>query len=382
MAVPAEAWRRKTAKRILPNGALKKAVRVEVPLCADGDRATAAESRLWLYGWGCCWPSWKSTCAWLRWPTTTSALSLQSLEEGSLASKTVGAMELQLQQLSQLLQGDKKPPSGVAAASKKKATAPPPFPELPPGLDPGGSAGAPSRDLQGGFGRDGRHLASISCSGFVREPRVTFEEEPEDVEVLGGSGEGDAVAAAVVQMSKIFSQMHQDKYRAKDKSLEGILDFAGLAQQLRPQPAQPGPRLLLSAEDAARKTPPPLEIERAMQQDWERSSQLPGVAAGGVTARGWLEHRSKVQNFPSTVRTAWMIAGVLDALRCDKIAEARARCCLALASLDHQAVDKGSWILAGEVSLEQPPPFHSFALHRAPEPWDVPHSSLVGRSSS
>jgi len=59
------------------------------------------------------------------------------------------------------------------------------------------------------------------------------------------------------------------------------------------------------------------------------------------------------------------------------VSEARARCGLALAALDQQAVDRGSWLLAGEVSLETPPPFHSFALHRAPEPWDLPHSMLV-----
>ena len=35
------------------------------------------------------------------------------------------------------------------------------------------------------------------------------------------------------------------------------------------------------------------------------------MVSGGVTARGWLEHRSRVQNFPSTVRMAWMIAGIL-----------------------------------------------------------------------
>ena len=85
-----------------------------------------------------------------------------------------------------------------------------------------------------------------------------------------------------------FSQMHQDTYRAKDKKLGRHFRFRrfGSASFVHNQ-LKPGPRLLLSAEDAARKTPPPLEIERAMQQDWERSSQLPGVAAGGVTARGW-----------------------------------------------------------------------------------------------
>ena len=41
-------------------------------------------------------------------------------------------------------------------------------------------------------------------------------------------------------------------------------------------------------------------------------------------------------------------------------AEARARACLMILQFDQLAIDRGSWTLASEASLELPPPFHSF----------------------
>lgn len=166
------------------------------------------------------------------------------------------------------------------------------------------------------------------------------DEEDSPMEELepGGSGGADPMSTAVVQMSKILGQMYKDKQKAKDKTLEGILDYAesGSAASSTAGASRSKAAALRSLQRMLTEKPQLLyaEIELAMQKDWERSGQLPGLAAGGVTARGWLEHRSRVQNFPSTVRTAWMIAGVLDALRSNKIAEARARCGLALAALD------------------------------------------------
>lgn len=57
---------------------------------------------------------------------------------------------------------------------------------------------------------------------------VEVSEDEEDLDPLAelGAASGDPVSAAVVQMSKILSSMRKEKARAKDKSLEGILDFA------------------------------------------------------------------------------------------------------------------------------------------------------------
>ena len=45
--------------------------------------------------------------------------------------------------------------------------------------------------------------------------------------------------------------------------------------------------------------------------------------------------------------------------------------------LDQQSCDAGSWLLAGELSLESPPPMSSFQNHQPPAPWELPHSRLV-----
>ncbi|CAE7525096.1 unnamed protein product, partial [Symbiodinium microadriaticum] len=56
----------------------------------------------------------------------------------------------------------------------------------------------------------------------------------------------------------------------------------------------------------------------------------------------------------------WSLAGILDALRDDRVPEARARTCLALAALDPACIDAGSWALAQEILMESPPPLGSF----------------------
>lgn len=109
-----------------------------------------------------------------------------------------------------------------------------------------------------------------------------------------------------------------------------------------------------------------------MQADWDQMGSMRGGSLGTVTARGWLEHRSKIQNYPTSVRAAWSLAGVWDALRCERYAEARARCALAVCQWDQQSCDRGSWLIANELSLEDSPPYSAFAAHRALEPWEAP----------
>ncbi len=58
---------------------------------------------------------------------------------------------------------------------------------------------------------------------------------------------------------------------------------------------------------------------------------MPGSTPVQVTARAWLELRSKVQGFQAPVRLLWGVAGALDAIRAGRVEEARARCGLILA---------------------------------------------------
>jgi hypothetical protein len=118
-------------------------------------------------------------------------------------------------------------------------------------------------------------------------------------------------------------------------------------------------------------------VEQRMQEDWSNMSSLPGASAATITARGWLEHRSRITNYQVSVRAAWFLAGVWDCLRQNRVAEARARCALGVACFDQSAVDKGSWLVSNELTLEDPPPFSSFAQHRPIEVWESPHTKLI-----
>ena len=59
--------------------------------------------------------------------------------------------------------------------------------------------------------------------------------------------------------------------------------------------------------------------------------------------RAWLEHRSKIMYYPTTIRFAWMLGGIHESMRRGAWEEARARTCLALAAADQAAwtVDHG-----------------------------------------
>ena len=103
----------------------------------------------------------------------------------------------------------------------------------------------------------------------------------------------------------------------------------------------------------------------------------PGLGIMTATFRGWAEHRSRVPNIQGTVRTLWAICGALDALRQNRIAEAKARLSLLVAAIDQVSYDKGSWLLGAEVLLEDGPPFGSFSKHQAPEIFEVHHSRLL-----
>ena len=105
-------------------------------------------------------------------------------------------------------------------------------------------------------------------------------------------------------------------------------------------------------------------IENLMAEDL--SASTPGVGSPPLTSsRAWLEHRSKVQAFPTMVHLSWAIAGALDCLRAGQTAQARARLNIALLQADQTSVDKGNWLLSQELALEPPPPMASFRRHEA-----------------
>ena len=57
------------------------------------------------------------------------------------------------------------------------------------------------------------------------------------------------------------------------------------------------------------------------------------------------------------------MAGALDAARAKRYEECEARLSVLMVMIDQVAVDRGSWTLASELSLEAPAPMHAFKLH-------------------
>ena len=118
-------------------------------------------------------------------------------------------------------------------------------------------------------------------------------------------------------------------------------------------------------------------IEAAMADDMTAST--PGAGAPQLTStRAWLEHRSRVQAFPTMVHMSWAIGGTLDCLRAGKVDQARARLNIAVLIVDQVSIDKGSWLLAQELSLEVGPPMSSFRKHEvASSAGDPAYSRLL-----
>eukprot|EP00435_Cladocopium_sp_Y103_P054384 s1627_g17.t1 len=84
-------------------------------------------------------------------------------------------------------------------------------------------------------------------------------------------------------------------------------------------------------------------------------------------ARAWLEHRSRIgSTYRTSAYAAWGVSGILDNLVRGKVAHARAQAALLLLQLDLVAIDKGSWSLAAELSLEVGPPLSSLSSHSLP----------------
>lgn len=199
-------------------------------------------------------------------------------------------------------------------------------------------------------------------------------------ELPGESSGVDPMVAAVTKLTSIAQQLAGRQ--AKETSLDALLDGTGSLGSSDGS-GMPASRKNAAALRALKKTlrtdPEQIyrNIERNMEQDFMLRTQLPGSASVPVSARGWLEARSKVQNFRTPVTFLWGVAGLLDCLRDNRIAEARARACLLLCQGDQLSIDKGAWTVASAMSLEDPPPFSVFATHQLPTEVEAPVTKLI-----
>ena len=202
------------------------------------------------------------------------------------------------------------------------------------------------------------------------------EAEEDEVELVAADEEDPArgpMEKAVLQLTKVVTKM-TEKEKKKKSGLEEILervDTGGIVDG-----SSGGGSSSRTKASAYKKIKAALEkqpewlyrsIERLMEEDFHQIRNAPGSSGKAVSSRAWIEHRSKLLHYPSTIRTAWIVGGVHDCLKEGRSEEARARCALALAAIDQSSLDSGNWALAQEMLLEMPAPYHAFMGRRNPD---------------
>lgn len=211
---------------------------------------------------------------------------------------------------------------------------------------------------------------------------LSESEEEEDLPATAGAGShgGDPMVTALSKLTEIASHLTLEK--RKGRTLEALLDGAGLggsSESGSTSSTRKYSAALRALRNALSKQPEELSkvIEKNMKEDFYKVAQMPGTSTVPVSARAWLELRSRVQGYQTPVRFLWSVAGVLDALVNDRVAEARARCGLILAMRDQMAIDRGNWVVASEIALEDPPPMAAFNTHTLPSEAEPPHTKLI-----
>lgn len=401
LAVPEAAWHKKRKDRAMPPSALQKVVKATVACCVGGDRNTPEGEptlKVWL---GLLQPPWEAHLTAEGDPTVVFPPDGSGVPKVPFAEALVAVARdhftfLTVQKiLSQLpvQQGIVLPAAPAASAAKPKASAPKKNIPAPPvraaGLDPT----LMQQALQAGVSPEAlgevmslvgnQPPAKIAPQAVKDAVELTSDEDgPEPALAPGESGLADPLGQAVLQLSKIVSYMHAEKKQKKDRSLEAILDGAesGVPKDSSSSGSSRSHAAALRSLQRLLVDNPKLiyqEIERLMAEDWEQGSSLPGVSHLPTTARGWLEHRSKIGAFAGAIRPSWIMAGAWDDLRAGHTDRARARLALGVAAYDQQAYDKGSWLLSGELSLEGHPPYGAFAAHPNVESYEAPHTKLI-----
>lgn len=426
VAFPEGAWHRKRAKRAINPNSIAKAVQVSLKPASAADREqpeSSASLKVWL---GILNPEFEGQVSFgnreevsVTFPETepgvyvlpyAQALVAVARDHFTFLSAESGiappgldpvpVLQQRVQQLEGAIAGiqegikellnEKKtaPPSALKAKPKTSAKQQ----RLPAGVD----QAVASQALQAGVSPQA--LAEMAAVlGLPEKPQAdpvraavageSSEEEDGDAlpdgglaENGGGSGSADPMVQALVKLTSIVDRMDQDK-KTRGKGLDRILDRAdsGLGASSSVSSSRTKAGALRALQQLLVKDPKLIyqSLEQHLQEDWELGGAQPGVLVNTITARGWLEHRSRIQSYQSAIRPAWIIAGIWDSLRQNKVEEARARAGLGLAMLDQQGCDSGGWLIASEMSLEAPPPYGSFLNHSPPSAWETPHTKLV-----
>ena len=221
-----------------------------------------------------------------------------------------------------------------------------------------------------------RHHSFLGDFSSKQQPPDPFEREAAGVESEDEFGleaeqpvpASQPIAAAVVAVTKIVADLAGKKKSDKASSLEAALDKAeGFGPTAEGSFSSFFSRSKAAAHRLLKETlvrDPSLiygAIERLLEEDLLQRRLGTALQDAKASARAWLEFRSNLGPYPTTIRLTWQIAGIWDALREGKVAEARARAALAVAACDQQSLDSGSWIFAEQFCLEPAPPISAFS---------------------
>ena len=226
-----------------------------------------------------------------------------------------------------------------------------------------------------------------------KSPMVDILSETEEEPIEGRDDSGAAPGAesselgqALKQLTEIVTHLTSDKMkRAKSSKVESALEGISASTLTESSTLGSGKkaaaarRILMTALAESPEEVYGL-IERLMLEDLTNQTTTPGQPRHHkLCARAWIEHRSRIGSYKTAAFCAWSAGGILDAILEGNIGQARARTCLLILMLDQTAVDRGSWTLSSELSLEQPPPMSSLAQHHPPSvgEGEAPFSRLL-----
>ena len=322
-------------------------------------------------------------------------------------SKLEDLMQTVAKDLETLVGGLQPPPAATAKPKPKVKTQKPKLPVTDenkfPLLDPGVVAASLAAGIEEESLEQMQKLLAAGAKGAKRlqehpvrkaalkKTNELSESEEEEAHAVtfaptatSSSEPIDTVSQAVKQLTQIVVQLTEDKgKKSKSSDLESALDAVGgssegVAGVTSGKKAAAARRALRSAlvnspEDLSNL------IEKLMYEDLTSTTLPPGMPRPKMSARAWVEHRSRIGSYRTSAQASWGIAGVLDELFEGRYQSARARANLLLLQLDQAAVDKGNWLLAGELALENLPPYSRLALHTPPMVADGerPYSRLL-----
>ena len=428
VAVPGSAWHRLRQNRVLPADSLTRPIQVSCVAVRELDRESSEEGatvRIWI---GFLKPEFESCVSFeagkefnVHFVSETgqpdfvpSAESLVALADEKFSFLTaesepaerdpapagpqtvedrLGLLEESLISIKSSLQELSRNKTAAAAvkpspkeASRKNASG-----SLGDGLDglpphvreAAASAGVSMEHLQAFVQMTSRHRPNLTdvpgkAGKAALKPDILGEtdEEGEAEDPRPSTDQvSDPVHQALLKLTRIV-----DSLASKKKDF--LLDDSGVGDTSSSSSGSGTGRrhaiLLANLKKSLRDSPGDLYrvIEHRMEADFGCPEFAPGEVSRRATFRGWVEHRSKIPNLPSTARMVWGIAGALDSLRANRVQEAQAKLALLLSQVDQVAVDRGQWILAAEASMEEAPPFSSFARRSPPDMLEPQHTKL------